>query len=273
MKPGGYWAVLVLAAIALVAAQARAADEQQQDGYEVHDMKRPQPPVVTPGTPSTAEQAGTAPSDAVVLFDGKDLSRWKSKSGGDAEWKVQDGYLEVTKGKGDLATKDEFGDVQLHVEWMAPQEAKGKSQGRGNSGVFLMGLYEFQVIDSFENETYADGMAGSVYGQWAPLANAARKPGEWQIYDIIFRAPKMSDGKVTQPARATVLLNGIVVQDNSELIGPTQHKALATYPANHPEKGPITLQDHGNTVRYRNIWIRNLGEKPKPPVKPAGAGH
>jgi len=269
-----FTSTLVVLALALIAAYA-IAQEVTGDSYEVHDMKRPQPPVVTPGSFSTPEQPGQPPSDAIVLFDGKDLSKWKAKQGGGpAEWKVADGYLEAARGKGYITTTDQFGDVQLHVEWMAPAEVKGNSQGRGNSGILLMDLYELQVLDSFDNPTYPDGMAGSVYGQAPPLVNAARKPGEWQVYDAVFRAPKMDEGgKVIQPARMTVFLNGILVQDSTDLIGPTQHKALATYPSNHPAKGPISLQDHGNPVRFRNIWVRPIGEKPKPPIKPAGPGH
>ena len=252
----------VLAIVGVVALGAWVIAQEQPSagggGYEVHDMKRPQPALVTPAAP---DQAGKPPSDAIVLFDGKDLSKWKSKKGGgDAEWKIENDYMEAARGKGDIQTKDEFGDVQLHIEWMAPAEVQGKGQGRGNSGVFLMGLYELQVIDSHDNETYPDGMAGSMYGQSPPLVNAARKPGEWQTYDVIFRAPKYQDGKLAQPARITVLLNGIVVQESTDLIGTTKHKALASYPEKHPEKGPISLQDHGNPVRFRNIWVRPLGE-------------
>jgi hypothetical protein len=265
----------IIVVIALVPAWL-LADDKQADAkqYEVHDMSRPQPPVVTPGTFSSPEQPGTPPSDAIVLFDGKDLSKWKSKKdGSEAKWKLADGYMEAAKGTGYIMSKDEFGDVQIHVEFMTPSEVKGNSQGRGNSGVFLMDLYELQVLDSYDNPTYPDGMVGSIYGQAPPLANTARKPGEWQVYDAVFRAPKYEDGKMVQPARMTVFLNGVLVQDATDLIGPTQHKSLASYPKDHPTKGPISLQDHGNPTRFRNIWVRELPEKPKPPVKPAGAGH
>jgi hypothetical protein len=261
--------VRFLMAATIITAPALAAAED----YEVHDMKRPQPAVVTPGTASTPEQAGKPPSDAVVLFDGKDLSKWESeKDKSAARWKVENGDMVVEPKTGAIQSKEEFGDVQLHVEWMEPKGTEGKSQGRGNSGVFFMGLYELQVLDSYNNETYPDGMAGSMYGQRPPLVNAARPQGEWQTYDAVFRAPKYENGKVVQPARVTVFFNGVLVQDNAELLGPTKHKALATYPSEHPAKGPIELQDHGNPLRFRNIWVRELkGDAPKPPVKPAGA--
>ena len=166
--------------------------------YHVHDPSRPHPPVVTP-----AAEPGGAPSDAIVLFDGKDLSKWsghpssitRAGQAGPAEWKVESGYIEVVPGTGDISTKEKFGDCQLHVEWAAPAEVKGNSQARGNSGVLLMGRYEVQVLDSFDNPTYADGQAGAIYGQWPPLANPARKPGEWQIYDIVFEAPRSSTAR------------------------------------------------------------------------------
>jgi hypothetical protein len=262
---------MVLVIVAMVG-MLRAQDPPQ--GYEVHDRSRPQPPVVTPGTCSTQDQPGKPPSDAIVLFDGKDLSSFKSEKG-DVPWKVADGYFEIVPRSGPIQTKQEFGDIQLHIEWREPDDVKGKDQGRGNSGIFLMGLYELQVLDNYQSDTYPDGMAGSIYGQYPPLANAMRPPGQWEMYDVVFRAPRLdSDGKVSKPARITVFFNGVIVQDDTELIGPTMHKQLATYPAKHPEKGPIMLQDHGSAVRYRNIWVRELPkEKPQPPNRPAGAGH
>ena len=186
---------------------------------------------------------------------------------------VGDGWFEVTKGTGSIASKDEFADAQVHIEWREPEDVKGEGQERGNSGVYVMGLYELQVLDSAGTETYPDGMAGGIYGQYPPLVNATRPAGQWNVYDIVFHAPKLdAEGKVISPARMTALFNGVLVQDNMELIGPTMHHALATYPAKHPEKGPIVLQDHGNPVRYRNVWVRSLGERPAPPVKPARAG-
>src|SRR5262245_38255754 len=224
--------------------------------WKVHDKDRPLPAVVTPGTASTQEAAGKAPSDAVVLFDGKDLSRWAHKDGSAAKWKVENGYFEVAPKTGEIHTREAFGDCQLHVEFAEPVPAKGESQGRGNSGVFLMGLYEIQVLDSYENRTYADGQASAVYGQYPPLVNASRPPGQWQSYDIILHGPRFThDGTLARPARVTVLHNGVLVQDNVELTGPTAHGERPPYKPT-PEKLPLALQDHGNPVRYRNIWIR-----------------
>ncbi|MBI3819559.1 MAG: DUF1080 domain-containing protein [Planctomycetes bacterium] len=217
--------------------------------WRVHDSKRPRPPVITPG------DASAAPSDAIVLFDGKELSKW-SAANGDAKWAVENGVMTVN-GTGDIHTKDAFGDCQLHVEWASPSKPEGDSQGRGNSGVYLMGRYEIQVLDSYQNETYADGQAAAMYGQLPPLVNACRKPGEWQVYDIIFNAPRFDGEKVTAPGRATVLHNGVVVHHADEFIGATAHRAVGKY-VPHAAKEPLLLQDHGNPVRYRNIWIRNL---------------
>ena len=227
--------------------------------WHVHDGERPQPTVVTPGEPSTQDKVGTAPSDATVLFDGKDLSKWKmDKDGGDAVWKVENGYVEVVPKSGYMATRDEFGpDFQLHVEFATPNPPSGNSQGRGNSGVFLFGRYEIQVLDSYENPTYADGGATAIYGYMPPQVNASLPPGKWQTYDIICEGPRFADGKLTKPLVVTVLHNGVVTQNHTALIGETPHKQVGTYHA-HPEKGPIKLQDHGNPMRFRNIWIREL---------------
>ena len=216
---------------------------QPNGKWRIHDGNRPQPAIVT---------TSGVPSDAVVLFDGKDLSKWKNGA-----WKVEDGYMEVVRGKGDLFTKDEFGDCQLHLEWCTPAPAKGEGQGRGNSGVFFFWIYEIQVLDSFENKTYPDGQAAALYGQYPPLVNASRKPGEWQTYDILFTAPRFKEGKLESPAYATILHNGVVVHNHTALLGATRHRALAEY-APHGPKGPIKLQDHGDPVRYRNIWVRPL---------------
>jgi hypothetical protein len=224
--------------------------------FHVHDPQRPHPPVVTPSA-----QAGGAPSDAIVLFDGKDLSQWQAQPHG--SWKVANGTLEVAPGAGDLATKQKFGDVQLHVEWAAPVEIRGNSQNRGNSGIFLQGRYEVQVLDSYQNPTYADGQAGALYGQWPPLANATRKPGEWQSYDIVFEAPKFENGKLVRPAYATVFLNGVLLHNHKELMGPTVHRQLAQYTA-QPAEDSLVLQDHQQPVRYRNIWIRRLRQYDHP---------
>lgn len=216
--------------------------------YRVHDPDRPHPPAVTP-----AEQPGGAPSDAIVLFDGRDLSHWTPTR---QPWKVENGYMEVAPNSGDLRTKEKFGDIQLHVEWAAPAEVRGNSQNRGNSGIFLQGLYEVQVLDSYQNLTYADGQAGAIYGQWPPLANPARKPGEWQSYDIVFEAPRFEGDRLARPAYLTVFLNGVLLHNRKELMGATVHRALAKY-APHGEEA-IVLQDHSNPVRYRNIWVRRL---------------
>ena len=223
--------------------------------FHVHDPKRPHPAVVTP-----APQPGGAPSDAIVLFDGKDLSQWNS---GPRPWKLEHGYVEVVPGAGDLATKQKFGDVQLHIEWAAPAEIRGTSQNRGNSGIFLQGRYEIQVLDSYQNPTYADGQAGALYGQWPPLVNPTRKPGEWQTYDIVFEAPKFEGGKLVKPAYATVFLNGVLLHNRKELMGPTLHRQLAHY-APQPEEDSLVLQDHQQPVRYRNIWIRRLAGYDQP---------
>jgi hypothetical protein len=207
-----------------------------------------EPHVINPGP------IGGPPSDAIVLFDGKDLSKWRNEKGQEAKWRVDNGYTEVN-GTGHIFTKEEFGDVQLHVEWATPAEVKGEGQGRGNSGVYLMGRYEIQVLDSYENKTYFNGQAAAFYGNAAPLVNASRKPGEWQSYDIIFHTPKpQPDGSVA-PGSFTVLHNGVLVQDHIPVKGdPTTAAALkGVAPA-----GPLMLQDHGNPVHFRNVWIRKL---------------
>jgi len=224
--------------------------------WRVHDSKRPQPRVITPGTESSQQQPGKPPSDAVMLFDGKDLSKWKG-SKGNAQWKVENGYMEVVPGTGSIETVEHFGDCQLHLELAEPTVIKGESQGRGNSGVFLMGRYEIQVLDCYNNPTYADGSTAGIYGQFPPLVNACRKPGEWQSYDIIWVGPKFEGEKLISPAYVTVLHNGIVVHHAQKLNGPTGHRNVPLY-APHPPKGPLSLQDHGDLVRYRNIWYRPL---------------
>jgi len=229
--------------------------------WALHDMNRPQPPRVTPGTFSTPEQPGRPPSDAVVLFDGTaaTLDKWLADKNPPepTKWVVKDGTLQCVPGSGYIRTKEEFGDCQLHVEWAAPTKVEGTSQGRGNSGVFLMGLTEVQVLDNYDNPTYADGFAGSVYGVNPPYANALHKSGDWQIYDIIFRRPIFKDGKMLDGGRMTVMMNGVVIQDATPLEGGGGHKARSHDHA-MPDKGPLKLQDHGNPVRYRNIWYRPL---------------
>jgi hypothetical protein len=229
-----------------------------------HDRDRPLPAVVAPATASTQEKAGEAPSDATVLFDGKDLSQWASMDGSPTKWIARDGYMECVKGSGYVRTLQNFGDCQLHVEWATPVPAHGDGQGRGNSGVFFgLDRYEVQVLDSFENKTYADGSAGAIYGQYPPLVNASRAPGQWQFYDIVYTAPRFSsEGKLLSPVRLTIFHNGVLIQNNVELTGPTSWLERAPYRA-HPEKQPISLQDHGNPVRFRNIWVRELGKPGK----------
>ena len=258
---GAALSVHTYAADAEPAAKVDPSKNRITPEWEIHDMKRPKPPAVDPGTPSTADQPGMPPSDAVVLFDGKDLSKWQG-AGAAAEggWKVQDGFMEIA-GKGGISTKDQFGDCQLHIEWAAPNPPKGEGQGRGNSGVDLMEKYEVQVLDSFQADTYADGQASALYGQYPPLVNASRPPGQWQVYDIVFRRPHFgADGKVTKPATMTVFHNGVLVQDHAELKGKTGHKSPGVY-KKHADKLPLSLQFHGNPTRFRNIWIRELGGK------------
>ena len=227
--------------------------------WHVHDSNRPHPNPVTPG-----KTLGEAPSDAIVLFDGHDLSRWMQQGRGadrgktvDAKWKVVNGYFECVPNTGDLLTRDKFGDVQLHIEWSEPPDVKGTSQDRGNSGVLLMNRYEVQVLDSYKDLTYADGQAGSLYGQWPPLVNPMRKPGEWQAYDIVFEAPKFDGEKLVRPAFATVFFNGVLVHHRKEILGTMVHRQVARYTP-HGDQEPLALQDHGHPVRYRNVWIRRL---------------
>ncbi len=224
--------------------------------WRVHDVDRPAPPLVSPGA-----TAGAPPSDAIVLFDGKDLSKWAQRGPKDeqldAKWPIRDGYFETGAKTGSMVTRESFGDVQLHVEWAAPPEVSGTSQGRGNSGVIFMGRYEVQVLDMYNNRTYPDGGAASLYGQWPPLVSAPRRPGEWQTYDIVFEAPVFKGDTLVQPAFATVFWNGVLAHHRQELTGPTTHKNAPKY-APHAAELPLTLQDHSNPVRYRNVWIRRL---------------
>ena len=251
--------LLVLAFIATATFGVIVATQAQQPpappaAQPPYGSPAKEPTVITPGA-----TASTAPSDAIVLFDGKDLSGWKSlRDGGEAKWQVKDGYFEVMPRTGDIATKEEFGDCQLHIEWAAPTFVKGEGQGRGNSGIFLLGHYEVQVLDSFENKTYFHGQAGSIYKQHPPLVNATRKPGEWQTYDIIFSGPRFNEiGLPIRRARITVIHNGVLIQNNVEIHGETWHDRAPQYIA-IPTKGSLKLQDHGDLVRYRNIWVRPL---------------
>jgi hypothetical protein len=233
--------------------------------WHVHDGDRPLPPIVTPGTASTQEEPGRPPSDAVVLFDGKDLSHWRGRSGKPAAWTIEEGALVVAPRAGEILSTDEFGDCQLHLEFSSPVPAKGSDQGRGNSGVMFFGRYEIQVLDSFGNLTYADGGAAAIYGQYPPLVNASRPPGQWQAFDIIFTAPHFrADGSLESPAHVTMLHNGVLVHNHRPLIGAMAYRAVGQYKPHGP-KGPILLQDHGNPVRFRNIWVRELKDPDQPP--------
>ena len=227
--------------------------------WAVHDQNRPQPKLVTPGNFSSQEQPGKPPSDAIVLFDGTDVSKWEADKDGNVptKWIVKNGAMECVPGSGYIRTKEKFGDCQLHVEWAAPTKVEGESQGRGNSGVFLMGQMEIQVLDNYNNPTYSDGTAGAVYGIYPPMANALRAPGEFQTYDIVFRRPIYKDGVVLDPGYVTVLVNGVLVQDHTMIEGFGGHMGRSK-PRPFPETGPLKLQDHGNPVRYRNIWYRPL---------------
>lgn len=239
---------------------AGISQAQPDPNFLDHDRTRPQPPVITGATASTQEQPGKPPSDAIVLFDGKDISQWVAMDGSPTKWITRDDYMECVRGSGYVRTLQNFGDCQLHVEWATPVPPHGEGQGRGNSGVFFgLDRYEVQVLDSFNSQTYPDGTAAAVYGQYPPLVNASRPPGEWQIYDIIYMAPRFdAQGKLLSPVYLTVFHNGALVQNHVRLTGPTSWLERAPYEP-HPEKQPISLQDHGNPVRFRNIWVRELG--------------
>ena len=232
--------------------------------WMVHDESRPVAPIITPGTFSTNDTPGKPPSDAIVLFDGTaaSLANWTDTRGNPSKWIFRDGYIESVRGAGFIQSKQPFGSCQLHVEFATPSLVTGTSQGRGNSGVFLQGMYEVQVLDSYDNKTYADGQCGALYGRAVPLVNACRKPGEWQVYDIVYHRPLFKDGKVTRKATFTVFQNGVLIQDHVELQGGTgwiSNHVITDY-VPHGDKGPLQLQDHNNPVRYRNIWIREITE-------------
>ena len=255
----------VLLAAMLLAGAAECGSAQTPSGWRAHDLTRPRPVVVTPGQ---AAEPVPPPSDAIVLFDGTDLDAWRDHDGGPAGWVARDGAMEAVPGAGYVYTRQGFGDVQLHIEWAAPMPPKDAGQGRGNSGVFLMGQYELQVLDSYHNDTYPDGQAGAAYGQYPPLVNASLPPGIWQSYDIVFRRPRFdSAGVLRTPARMTAFQNGVLIQDNVAFWGPTNWLQANPYVAG-PASGPIALQDHGNPVRYRNVWVRELPEVPFPTLAP-----
>lgn len=246
--------LLLTACLLSMAAFTQAQKVNRAGGDpKLSEYWEPEVKVVAPG-----KTAADAPADAIVLFDGSNTSAWEAKNGGPIKWKVENGAMTVTGGAGEIHTTQGFGDCQLHIEWRTPEVVKGEGQGRGNSGIFLMGKYELQVLDSYNNKTYSNGQAGSIYKQLPPMANASRGPGEWQTYDVIFTAPVFyPDGNVKTQARITVIHNGVLVQNNATIWGGTQYIGIANY-EKHSDKEPIILQDHGNPVSFRNIWIRPL---------------
>jgi hypothetical protein len=238
----------VAVGVAALAGSVTSARGQTPEETEVWE---PEPAIVTAGV------NGAPPSDAIVLFDGSDLSAWSHENGSPATWRVEGGAVTVVARSGSIKTREAFGSVQLHLEWRSPREVSGEGQGRGNSGVFFMERYELQVLDSYENRTYSNGQAGSIYKQHFPLVNASRPPGEWQSYDVAFTAPVFgSDGSLLSPARMTVFHNGVLIQSNVELAGPTRFIGKPAYEAH--ARASIMLQDHGNPVSYRNIWVREV---------------
>lgn len=224
----------------------------QEKDPKTTELWEPVPPKVTPG------ENGAPPSDAIILFDGTNLESFESQDGGEAKWKIEDGFFTVAPKTGVIKTKQSFGDCQLHIEWRSPIGDDGEGQGKGNSGIFLMSKYELQVLDSYESKTYSNGQAGSMYKQYIPLVNVCKPTGEWQAYDVIFTAPKFGEsGRMVSPARITVIHNGVLIQNNVALLGPTEYIGLPLY-KQHENKMPLMLQDHGDLVSYRNIWIREL---------------
>lgn len=224
---------------------------QEKKDPTVTELWKPVPRVVQPG------KENAPPSDAIILFDGKDLSKWEAVNGGQPKWEVKDGAFTVTRGTGDIRTRQGFNDIQLHIEWRAPAEVRGEGQGRGNSGIFFQEHYELQVLDSYNNSTYSNGQAASIYKQTMPLVNASRPPGEWQVYDVIYKAPEFDGEYLKKPATITVFHNGVLVQDNTQIRGTTEFIGLPQI-IPHEENMPLRLQDHGDAVSYRNIWIREL---------------
>lgn len=253
----GLSAIAALLAAAPLAQQVKQETTQATKEWGVHDKDRPQPAMVE------GAGHGKAPSDAVVLFDGKDLSKWTGNNN-TAAWEIKSdasgGYFQVKSGSGNIRTRDGFGSCQFHIEWMVPETCKCEGQHGCNSGVFFMDRYELQVLGSNPNKTYVDGMAGSMYGQYPPLVNACRPNGQWNTYDVVFHAPKFkADGSLEKAGSMTVMLNGVLVQDHSEIWGATAHAAKAKYSAHEP-KLPIGLQDHGDALCFRNVWLRPLAD-------------
>lgn len=261
-------AALVLCAGSALAQAGAQTAPPDAPRWRTHDQSRPRPPVVTP-VPST--RGAQPPQGAVVLFDGRNLDQWTGREG-QARWAVRDGYFEVVPGTGAIRTRESFGDVQLHIEWASPTPPRDSGQDRGNSGVFFMGdRYEVQILDSYGNDTYPDGQAAAIYGQFPPLFNASLPPGEWQTYDISFRRPRFStDGRLLEPARLTVFHNGVLVQNNEQLLGSTMWLNYLPFEP-HADALPIELQDHGSPVRFRNIWAVRLPERPQPDAAYASA--
>jgi hypothetical protein len=261
---------LVVAGCAFAAAATAAFGAEGKLGYSntplipgtkwhVHDGDRPQPPIVTPG--ATFSHMAPAPSDATVLFDGKDLSHFQADNGQAAKWKVENGYMEVAPGSGSIRTKDRFADFQMHIEFATPEKVEGNSQGRGNSGILMNGIYEVQVLDSYNNPTYPDGQAGGIYGQTPPLVNASKPPGQWQTYDLVFESPRWdANGKLVKKAAVTLFHNGVLLHNRREYTGTTPHQQVGNYNKPHDPEMFIQLQDHHNPMRFRNIWIRPMGE-------------
>lgn len=263
--------VFALAAAAMMTG-ARAADSNNV-GYSdtpiipgtkwhVHDGDRPAPRAVKSG--ASFSHMAPPPADAIVLFDGKNLSKWEGSGGGGAKWKLENGYMQVVEGSGSIQTRDRFGDFQLHLEFATPAKVDGNSQGRGNSGVLMNGVYEVQVLDSYNNPTYPDGQCGAIYSQSPPLVNASKPPGVWQTYEIIWENPRWDENKkLVKKANVTVIHNGLVLHHRKEYTGESTHKAVGTYKP-HESTAFIQLQDHNNPMRFRNIWLRELGHYDKP---------
>jgi hypothetical protein len=263
-------AVLTVGTVGVLLSQQKSERDTPNTGYsdtpvipgqkwKVHDKTRPAPPVVTPGA-----KPGDPPSDAIVLFDGKNLDAWYQNGRGaekgkqvPAKWKVENGYMEVVGGTGTLVSKEKFGDAQFHIEWASPASGKWASQWKGNSGILLMSRYEVQVLDSHNAPTYPDGQAGAIYGWWPPMVNASKPTGQWQTYDIIFEAPKFENGQVVKKPYVTVIHNGVVLHHHQEIGGPMAHRKVEQFVAHGAEES-LSLQDHDTQVRYRNIWVRKL---------------